>query len=236
MSTSMTASLDLSVLLTGNYPKWIAHGLATTMQLTALAWVLAMAVGTALAVARMGDNRWLRAAVAAFVEYHQNVPILVQIFLWYFGMPTLLPDSVQQQINHRNGEFFFAFVAVGLCMGAYISEDLRAGIRAIPRSQLEASRALGLGYLKAFRLVVLPQAARIALPTIISHTVLLFKNTSLAMTVGVAELTYVTREIESQTFRTTEVYLFTTAAYLGVSLLIIAGGEVLARRYRLGAR
>jgi polar amino acid transport system permease protein len=84
--------------------------------------------------------------------------------------------------------------------------------------------------------VVLPQALRIALPTLVSYTVLLFKNTSLAMTVGVAELTYATREIESQSFKTVEVYLLSTVIYLGVSLLIMAAGAGLENRYRIRTR
>jgi polar amino acid transport system permease protein len=233
---AMNIKLDFSVLLRDEYAQWIAKGVVTMFELTALAWLLAAAVGVVLATIRMSDNRWAQAAVAGYVEYHQNVPMLVQIFLWYFGIPALLPMGVQQWVNAHDSEFLFAFVAVGLCMGAYISEDLRAGIRSIPKSQLEASRALGLSYLQATRLVVLPQAIRIALPTLVNHTVLLFKNTSLAMTVGVAELTYATREIESQSFRTVEVYLFATVVYLGVSLLIMAGGAVLESRYRIRAR
>ena len=127
-------------------------------------------------------------------------------------------------------------IAIGLALSAYISEDLRGGIRSIPKSQIEAARALGLSYLQAFRRVVMPQAIRIALPTLINHTVLLFKNTSLAMAIGVSELTYVTREIESQTFKTVEVYLLATVLYLGISLLIMAGGAWLERRVAIPAR
>ncbi|EWS66118.1 Octopine transport system permease protein OccM [Hydrogenophaga sp. T4] len=139
-------------------------------------------------------------------------------------------------LNAHHSEFVFAFIAVGLAMAAYMSEDLRGGIRSIPKSQIEAARALGLSYLKTSRLVVLPQAIRIAMPTLVSHTVLLFKNTSLAMTIGVAELTYATREIESQSFRTVEVYLFATAAYLLISLLIMAAGEWIERSLRIPTR
>ncbi len=91
-------------------------------------------------------------------------------------------------------------------------------------------------YLQACRKVIIPQAMRISLPPLISHTVLLFKNTSLAMAIGVLELTYVTRQIESDTFRTVEVYLFATIVYLGMSLLIMAGGTALERRYQIKAR
>jgi polar amino acid transport system permease protein len=229
-------AIDFSVLVRGDYPALIAKGLATMLQLTVLAWLLAIALGTGLALLRMTTSRVAKSAVAAWVEYHQNVPMLVQIFLWYFGIATLLPKDMQFWINRHAGEFIFATIAVGLAMSAYISEDLRGGIRAIPKSQIEAARALGLTYLQSFRLVVLPQAVRIALPTLVNHTVLLFKNTSLAMAIGVAELTYVTREIESQSFKTVEVYLFTSVVYLGISLLIMAGGAVLERRLAVPGR
>jgi polar amino acid transport system permease protein len=232
----MSIKLDFSVLLRDEYPQWILKGVVTMFELTALAWLLAMVVGIVLATIRMSNSRVGQGAVAAYVEYHQNVPMLVQIFLWYFGIPALMAAGLQQWFNAHNSEFLFAIIAVGLCMGAYMSEDIRGGIRSIPKSQLEASRALGLSYLQAARLVVLPQALRIALPTLINHSVLLFKNTSLAMTIGVAELTYVTREIESQSFRTVEVYLFATMVYLGISLLIMAAGARLESRYRIKTR
>jgi polar amino acid transport system permease protein len=222
--------VDFSVLAKGDYPGLIVKGLVTMLELTVLAFLLALLVGTLLALIRMTTSRLAQAAVAAWVEYHQNVPMLVQILLWYFGIASLLPSELQIWINRHAGEFVFATIAIGLAMSAYISEDLRGGIRSIPKSQLEASRALGLSYLQSFGHVVLPQAARIALPTLVNHTVLLFKNTSLAMTIGVAELTYVTREIESQSFRTIEVYLLTTVVYLAISLLIMAGGSALEKR------
>lgn len=232
----MTTGLDFSVLLRDEYPKWIFNGVVTMFELTALAWVLAIVIGTVLALMRMTNNRIATGFVTAYVEYHQNVPMLVQVFLWYFGIPALLPQGLQMWFNAHNSEFVFACIAIGLCTAAYISEDLRGGIRSIPGSQMEASRALGLNYLQASRLVVLPQAVRIALPTLVNHTVLLFKNSSLAMTIGVAELTYATREIESQSFKTVEVYLFSTMVYVFFSLLIMACGSAIEQRYRIKAR
>lgn len=232
----METQLDFSILMRPDYLRMILDGLLTMFELTLLAWLLAMVVGVVLAVVRMTNNRLAQGLVAAYVEYHQNVPMLVQIFLCYFGVATLLPGAWQQWLNANHSEFVFAFIAVGLAMAAYMSEDLRGGIRSIPKSQIEAARALGLSYLKTSRLVVLPQAIRIAMPTLVSHTVLLFKNTSLAMTIGVAELTYATREIESQSFRTVEVYLFATAAYLLISLLIMAAGAWIERSLRIPTR
>jgi polar amino acid transport system permease protein len=232
----MNAQLDFSILMRPEYLKMILDGTLTMFELTLFAWILAMVVGVVLAVIRMTSSRVASGLVAIYVEYHQNVPMLVQIFLWYFGVATLLPFAWQHWLNANNSEFIFAFIAVGLAMGAYVSEDLRGGIRSIPKSQLEAARALGLSYLQSSRLVVLPQAVRIAMPTLVSHTVLLFKNTSLAMTIGVAELTYATREIESQSFRTIEVYLLATAMYLTISLLIMTAGGMVERRMRIQTR
>lgn len=229
-------TLDFAILLRGDYPGMITKGLIIMLELTLLAWVLAMALGMLMAAIRMTSSRVAQWAVAGWVEYHQNVPMLVQIFLWYFGIATLLPAGLQLWVNRHGGEFIFATIAIALAMSAYVSEDLRGGIRSIPKSQLEASRALGLTWLQSFRLVVLPQALRIALPTLVNHTVLLFKGTALAMTIGVAELTYATREIESQSFRTVEVYLFTTVVYLGLSLLIMAGGSLVERRTAIVVR
>jgi polar amino acid transport system permease protein len=232
----MSIALDFSFLLQGEYPQMIANGVGVMLKLTVWSWLLAMAIGIALATVRLGDTRLGNALVSAYVEWHQNVPVLVHVFIWYFGVPAMLPEAWRNWINANDSEFLSASIAVGLVMAAYIAEALRGGIRSIPRSQLEASRALGLSYLQSARLVVLPQALRIALPPLVSATVLLFKNTSLAMAVGAAELTYVTREIESATFRTFEVYLLATVVYLGISLLIMAAGKWLEQRYRIKER
>ena len=229
-------AFDFSILLHDDAPQMLARGIALMLELTALAWILAMVLGTVLALIRMSHHKVAEVAVGAWVEYHQNVPMLVQIFLWYFGIATLLPSGFQLWLNRHDGEFTFAAVAIGLATSAYMSEGLRGGIRSIPQSQIEAARALGLSFLQTYRRVVFPQAFRIALPTLVNHTVLLFKNTSLAMTIGVAELMYATREIESRTFRTIEIYLLATVIYLGISLLIMAGGSFAERRLRLGTR
>ena len=228
--------LDFSVLLHDDAPQLLVRGVLLTLELTGFAWILAMVLGTLLAAIRMGRSRVAQTAVAAWVEYHQNVPMLVQVFLWYFGIANLLPSAMQLWLNRHGGEFSFAAIAVGLASSAYMSEGLRGGIRSIPPSQVEAARALGLNYFQAFRHVVFPQAFRIALPTLINHTVLLFKNTSLAMTIGVAELMYATREIESRTFKTVEIYLLATVVYLAISLLIMAFGSMAERRLRIAAR
>jgi polar amino acid transport system permease protein len=208
-------------------------GIVLTLELTVSSWLLALVLGTMLATFRMTNHKLAKLIVGCFVAYHRNVPMLVQIMMWYFALPSLLPDDTQMWINSFNGEFLYSVIAIGLCMAAYVSEDIRSGLRAIPHGQFEASRALGLSYIGSMRFVILPQAMRIATPTLVNHTVLLFKNTSLAMAIGVAELTYATRQVENYTFRTVEVYLLASAWYLALSLALMGAGAMMARHYRI---
>jgi polar amino acid transport system permease protein len=137
----------------------------------------------------------------------------------------------------HGSEYPLALIALVLCATAYVSEDIRSGIRAIPRTQIEAGRALGLSYLQAARLIVIPQAIRVSAPSLINQALLLFKNTSLAMAIGVAELTYQAKEVDSNTFRTFEAFGVATVAYLLVSFSIMYAGSVVSRRFAIaGAR
>lgn len=233
----MKFHFDLATVLRGDYGALFLHGIELTLAMAALAWVFSMIVGILLTLIRMTHFRPATAFVASFVAYHRNVPMLVQILFWYFGISNILPQEVQGMLNNYNGQFIFAVIAIGLCSAAYLSEDIRSGLRAIPYGQFEASRALGLNFLSAMRFVVLPQALRNAIPPMINHTVLLFKNTSLAMAIGAAELTYVTRQVENETFLSFESYFIATVLYLGISLLIMLCGARIAAHYRIpGAR
>jgi polar amino acid transport system permease protein len=232
----MSISLNFSSLLAASNLDHLIAGIKYTGMLTVASWLLAFSLGVALATLRVTGNPAAERVVAVWVSYQQNVPILAHLFLWYFGIPTLLPDAAQSWINAHNGEFIFASIAIGLCMSAYFCEDVRSGLRAVPPGQQEASRSLGLSFLKTMRFVVLPQAMRTALPPFINHTVILFKNTSLAMALGAAELTYVVREIENQTFRTFEAYTLATAFYLVVSLGLMGIGVLVARRMQVPGR
>ncbi|MCF6763272.1 amino acid ABC transporter permease [Pseudomonas fragi] len=227
----MTHDFDLAAVLRGEYAELIVKGIETTLQLALYAWLLAMALALLLVTVRLTGNKLADRLVAAYVSYHRNVPTLVQLMMWYFGVPNLLSESTQMALANYNTEFLFSVIALGLCQAAYFCEDIRSGLRAIPGGQTEASRALGLGYIRSMRYVILPQGVRNCLPSLINHTVLLFKNTSLAMAIGVMELTYATREVENYTFRAFESYLVATVVYLVFSLLLMGGGALLARHF-----
>jgi polar amino acid transport system permease protein len=214
----------------------LMQGLQYTLLLTLASWTLAVSLGTVLATLRTMGHPLVEKFVAGYVAYHQNVPMLAQLFLWYFGLPTLLPDSTQVWINGHGGEYIFASIAIGLGMAAYFSEDIRSGLRAVSPGQHEAARSLGLSYAKSMRYVILPQGFRNAMPPFINHTIVLFKNTSLAMAVGVLELTYTVRDIENQTFRTFEIYLVGTVIYLAISLGLMGVGAIIVRHTRIPAK
>lgn len=225
----MNYTLDFGALLNNGYPMLILGGLLTTLKMTVLAWLLAFGLGSMLAILRMLDRRPLNYIIALYIAFHRNVPMLVHILLWYFGVAALLPPELNDAVNQWGSEFLFAMIAIGLVTAAYVAEDLRSATRAIPDGQLEASRSLGLSYLRSMRKVILPQAFTIAIPPLTNQTLLLFKNTSLAMAIGLIELTGAGREIESATFKTFEVYLVVTVLYLAVSLVLMFGGAYISK-------
>ncbi|MBT2321210.1 amino acid ABC transporter permease [Variovorax paradoxus] len=219
------------LLANPDYVSLLLHGLGVTAKLFAASWVLAMLLASLLMAVRSTSVRWAQYAVMLFVEYHRNVPGLVQIFVWYFGVPQLLPVDMQRWINRHDGEFLLSCIALTLYAAAYMSEDLRSGLRSLPRGQVDAARSLGMTYPQSLRLILLPQALRAALPPLVNQTLALFKATSLAMTVGAAELMHAARQIENETYRTFEAFMIASACYLAVSWTLMGVGAYANRRF-----
>lgn len=228
--------MDFSFLAQEEFLLALVDGLLVTCKLFLASWVCGFAI--ALVMANLRDVRFaaVRFVVSVFLEYHRNVPTVVQMLVWYFAMPELLPDSLRLWINRGNTEFLFAWVALSLNVSAYFAEDIRSGIRAIPATQFEAARAIGLSALGGVIYVILPQAVRLTIPTILNRTLILFKDTSLAMAIGVSELTYQVRNIENITFRAFEAYFIATVIYLTISLLIMFAGAWFSRRFTVAYR
>jgi polar amino acid transport system permease protein len=229
----MGYDLDFGIVLTGHYFDLFLTGLAMTLLLFVMGWTLGLAIALVLTLMRASPLKPLQWFVAAYVEYHRNVPLLVQLFVWYFGMPQLLPRGVNRWINSHNAELGFAVIAVAFFVAAYMSEDFRSGLRAVPAAQREAARAMGFSFLQSMRWILIPQAWRIALPPLVNQTLHMFKGTSLAGIIGVTELTYMARQIEDETFRVFEAFGLVTITYLVCSLALMFGGAALASRFRL---
>lgn len=222
----------MAILVNPEFSRMMVHGVKMTLIIFIGSWLLAMGLGIILLAVRMLPGRILEGLVAAYISYHRNVPTLVQLMLWYFGISSLLPNPLQMWLTDLNGEAIFAVVALGLCQAAYFSEDLRSGLRAVPRGQWEAARALGHSFVGAMAYILMPQAVRNAMPALVNHTVSLFKNSSLAMAIGVAELTHAVKEVENLSFRPFETYLVATVFYLVCSLLLMWLGRYLEQRNR----
>lgn len=218
-------SFDVSLLLSGKFHDMLWTGFWTSVQLLLISLSLALPLALTVALLRLASQRVLQALGWLFVESQRNVPLLAHMLFWYFAAPELLPEATREWLYGQNFEAIAAVVALSLYGAAYISEDMRSGIRAIPKVQLEAGRALGFGFLATMRLVVLPQAFRVTVPPLISQTLNLWKDTSIATVIGTAELMYQAAKVETATFRSFEPFAFATVSYLTVSLLITGLGS-----------
>jgi glutamate/aspartate transport system permease protein len=206
----------------GKYLDWVLSGLGWTLSLALGAWMIALVVGTLAGVARTLPGAILPRIGRAYVEIFRNVPLLVQMFFWYFVLPELLPVELGTAIKQMDppwASFFPALICLGLFTGARIAEQVRAGIQALGKGQREAGYALGLRQSAIYRLILLPQAFRIILPTLTSEFMTIFKNTSVALTIGLVELTATAREINESTFRTFEAFGVVTIVYLVLALV-----------------
>ncbi len=228
--------LDFSVFLRSYTDKYtyldlLLLGFLTTVKISAISIVLAMILGTALAVTKLSRIKPLVWLSSAYIEFFRNTPLLIQIFFWYFGSDPLLPQVVKDWVYKQNIEFAFGVIALSTYTAAFIAEEIRAGIQSIPREQMEAARSQGFGFLESMRYVILPQAFRIVIPPLINQSLNLVKNSSLVMAIGVAELTYTARMIEAYTSRVFEAYSAVTLIYLAISLTISLAINQYNRRF-----
>jgi len=213
---------DWSVVLTGQYHEWLVSGLKVTIHLSLISIVLAFLLGLLIAVMRMSQVAPIRWVAHGYLEFFRNTPLLVQIFFWYFGSYKILPQAVNEWLYRQDFEFASAVIALTIYTSAFIAEDIRSGVRSIPKEQMEVARSSGFSYIRAMQYIILPQAVRITIPPLISQFLNLAKNSSLAMTIGVAELTYQARQVESYTFKGFEAFTAATLVYLILSIVITA--------------
>jgi His/Glu/Gln/Arg/opine family amino acid ABC transporter permease subunit len=224
---------DWSVLWSGQSGRWLLQGILTTLAISALAWLLAVALGIVSGALRTVPFRPLRALATGYVEFFRNVPLLVWMFFWYFGVPPLLPGAIRNWLFDHGAEFWAGMFALGVYHGARLSEVIRSGIQSIPRTQFEASVAIGLTVFQAYRLVIVPIALRLIVPPATSESLNLLKNSSVALTISVAELTFQTRQIETYTARAIEALTAGTLIYLALCLSIAAIMARVERRFAI---
>ena len=216
---------------TGTYMTALIGGLGWTLATALTAWVIALSFGALIGTMRTTPKPWLVNLGNAYVELFRNIPLLVQMFLWFFVLPELLPVSWGDALKQMpHAPFFTAVVCLAFFTSVRIAEQLKAGIQSLPRGQTMAGKAMGLTLPATYRYVLLPQAFRIILPPLTSEFLNIIKNTSVALTVGLMELTARTRAMQEFTFQVFEAFAAATLIYLLVNLLVVQGMRRLERR------
>jgi len=211
---------------TGAYWWWLVTGLGWTLATALSAWIIALTVGSIVGTLRTTPNRWVVLAGNAYVEIFRNVPLLVQMFLWYFVLPEVLPGAfgeAMKQMPPPWGSFCPALLCLGFYTSARVAEQVRAGIQSLPRGQTMAATALGLTLPQTYRYSLLPQAFRIILPPLTSEFMNIMKNSSVALTIGLVELTARARAIQEFSFQVFEAFTAATLIYVAVTLIVVFG-------------
>jgi glutamate/aspartate transport system permease protein len=215
---------------TGTYLDMLLHGLVVTIETSLFAWVIALVFGAIIGVMRTLPSKTAQRIGFAWVEFFRNMPLLVQLFLWFFVLPELLPSSAGLWLKQlRNAPFYTAAIGIGLFMSARVAEQLRSGIGSLPRGQHNAATALGLTTLQTYRYVLLPMAFRIILPPLTSEFLNTIKNTSVAITIGLVDLTGEARSMQEFSFQVFEAYTAATVLYLAINVVVVVGMRLFER-------
>ncbi len=216
---------------TGNYLDMLLTGLVLTLKTGFLAWIIALIAGSIVGVMRTLPSKAASWFGFAYVEFFRNMPLLVQLFLWFFVLPELLPRSAGLWLKQMpNAPFWTAAIGIGLFMSARVAVQLQAGIASLPRGQRQAATALGLTTVQVYRYVLLPMAFRIILPPLTSEFLNTIKNTAVAITIGLIELTGEARSMQEFSFQVFEAFTAATALYLLINAVVVAAMRFLERR------
>jgi glutamate/aspartate transport system permease protein len=214
----------------GTYLDMLLSGLWLTIETSLAAWIIALVTGTVVGVLRTLPSKTASLIGFCYVEFFRNMPLLVQLFLWFFVLPELLPRAAglwMKQMPHA--PFYTAAIGIGLFMSARVAEQLRAGIGSLPRGQRMAATALGLTTLQTYRYILLPLSFRIIMPPLTSEFLSTIKNTSVAITIGLIELTGAARAMQEFSFQVFEAFTGATVMYLVINLIVVAAMRLVER-------
>jgi glutamate/aspartate transport system permease protein len=219
----------------GFYWQWLWGGALWTLATGLLGWMIALALGSVLGVVRTAPIRWLAFIGDAYVEVFRNIPLIVQMFLWFFVVPEILPNPIAMWMKQDMPypEFTTAFLSLGFFTAARVAEQVKAGINALPRGQRMAAQALGLTLPQTYRYILLPMAFRIIIPPLTSEFMNIFKNSAVALTIGLLELTAQARAMNEYTFAGFETFTAATLLYLLIAFTVNRGMAWLEKRSRV---
>jgi glutamate/aspartate transport system permease protein len=214
-----------------SYLQTLILGTGWTLATALTAWCLALAMGSLVGVIRTTRHRWLVRVGNAYVELFRNIPLLVQMFLWYFVLPELLPVGIGDWLKQLpDASFYTAVLALGLYTSARVAEQVRAGITSLARGQRMAALALGLTLPQAYGYVLLPMAYRIILPPLTSEFLNIIKNSAVALTIGLMELTARARAMQEFSFQVFEAFTAATIIYIVINIVVTFGMREVERR------
>jgi glutamate/aspartate transport system permease protein len=214
----------------GTYLDMLVAGLLLTIKTALLAWIIALIFGTVVGILRSLPSKMASWIGFAYVEFFRNMPLLVQLFLWFFVLPELLPSGAGLWLKQLpNAPFWTAAIGVGLFMSARVAVQLAAGIASLPRGQKNAATALGLTTAQGYRYILLPMAFRIIMPPLTSEFLNTVKNTSVAITIGLIELTGQARAMQEFSFQVFEAFTAATVMYLAINIIVVTGMRFLER-------
>ena len=221
---------------TGTYLQYLIVGLGWTLATALAAWVIALAIGAVVGTVRTTPVKWLVRLGNLYVEIFRNVPLIVQMFLWFFVVPELLPQAIGDWIKQMPppwGSYVPAVMCLAIFTSVRVAEQVRAGINSLPRGQRMAGIAIGLTEAQAYRFVILPQAFRIILPPLTSEFMNVIKNSSVALTIGLLELTGRARAMQEFSFRVFEAFTAATVIYLLTNLIVVLAMRALEKKVRV---
>jgi glutamate/aspartate transport system permease protein len=218
------------------YLGWLLAGLQWTLALSLAAWLVALILGTLFGVLRTVPNSWLRRIASAYVEVFRNIPLLVQLFIWYFVLPELLPPAWGNAIKQSDPlmqQFIAAWLCLGCFTGARVCEQVRAGIESLPAGQKNAALALGMTLPQSYRHVLLPMALRIVVPPLTSEFLNVFKNSAVASTIGLIELSRQSQQLVDYTAQPYEAFIAVTLVYVLINVVVMLAMRRLEHRVRV---
>ena len=210
----------------------IMIGTAWTLALALCAWIFALGVGLILGIGRTVPNKTIRLLSGVYVEFFRGIPLLVQMFLWYFVVPEVIPSHMGTAIKGLAApwaQFLPALLCLSLYQGAHVTEIIKAGVQSIPRGQANAAVAMGLSFVQVYRYVIMPQAFRLVVPPLTSQMMSTVKSSSVAMTIGLIELTGAARSMQEFSFHVFEAFSAATVIYLLLNLTVVQGVRRLDR-------
>lgn len=220
--------MNLDVIV-ANLPK-LAQGAALTLELVALSLLVGAAIALPLALMRVSERWWLRAPAYAYIFVFRGTPLLVQIFLVYYGLGQFEGVRASALWPILREPYWCAIIAFALNTGAYTAEILRGAIQAVPAGEVEAAKAFGMSRALSLRRIILPRAVRIALPAYGNEVILMLKGSALASTITLLDLTGMARTIIARTYMPVEIFLAAGLIYLAITFVFVQLFRLLERR------